>query len=151
MYSIYAISWLLKLGFVCACFHVCVSTLVKSTQWVESPPNSGWLFLFTFWGSQSRIKGWSGSTLSSSFWVPGFSKCMCMSVCTNVFSIGCSWVAKQPCVCMVEWGWEGRSTRSTETHTHKHYCVELDTSVLLTNGCVNHVGVLKFGPSLSRR
>lgn len=72
----------------------------------------------------------------------------CVSVCTNVLSIGCSWVAKQPCVCMVEWGWKGRSTRSTETDTHKHYCVRLDTSVLLTNGCVNRVGVLKSGRPL---
>lgn len=58
--------------------------------------------------------------------------CVCMNKC--VFTIGCSGVAKQPCVCTVEWGWKReRSTRSAETDTHKHGCVGLDTWLLLMN------------------
>lgn len=41
----------------------------------------------------------------------------CVSVCARVFSIGCSWVAKQPRVCMMEWGWEEREAPGQERQT----------------------------------
>lgn len=116
--------------FMCSCFRVFVRFQEEQSlghdHWVESHPVWGvHCFSSHFWGSQS-MERWSGSTLSSSVRVPGFSKCVrvcvcvvLVCVCTNecVCSIGCSWVAKQPCVCTLEWGWEEREAPGQQRQT----------------------------------
>ena len=115
--------------FMCTCLRVCVHFQEEQSlghdHWVESHPVRGvHCFSSHFWGSQS-MERWSGSTLYSSVRVPGFSECVCVCVCvlvcvcTNecVCSIGCSWVAKQPCVCTLEWGWEEREAPGQQRQT----------------------------------
>lgn len=105
-------------------FHVCLQQEAVTGIWLLGWISSrqwGWLFLFTFLGVTQHDGGveWEYIIFRlQSSWAFQVCVCMCVCVCTiECLSIACSCVAKQPCVCTLEWGWEGREAPGQQRQT----------------------------------
>lgn len=113
------------------------------------------VFLFTFWGSQNVMEGWSGSTLSSSFRVPGFSNCVWVSAQTSVCSpLAALGLLSNPVSAQWSGGGKGKKHQvNTDSHTSiaasdwtQRCSWWMMLIIIVLAGC--SVGVLKSTPSL---
>lgn len=108
---------------MCAWFWVSFRQKAVSAPWLlgwTSSRDCGQLFLLIiWWGHRAWWRGKVGvHYLFFLSWAFQMCVYMCERLHVDCLSIACSYVAKQPCVCMLEWGLgRERSTRSTDRHS----------------------------------